>query len=306
MTPKPVTPNKPGTERRKRRVAPGASTGRPAAGQTARRDTREDREHVQALERGFAVIKAFSAEAPALTIAELASRTGLTRAAARRYLLTLQKLGCVLQTGVTFALTPRVLDLGFAYLSTMSLATVAEPWMENVVETLHESCSVSVLDGHDIVYVARVPAKRIMSINLVVGSRLPAHATSMGKVLLAHLPEHELDGWLQSASLRPLTKRTIADEATLRRVLRDVREQGWAMADGESEEGVRSVAAPLRDRAGLVKAAINVSAHASRVSVQDLKRRHLPVLLEAARSISSSFGASIRRHTSRPGALGLD
>src|SRR5690349_951245 len=150
------------------------------------------REFVQGLERGFAVIRAFH-DQRSLTIAEVASRTALTRAVARRYLLTLQRLGYVGQYGNNFSLTPRILDLGFTFLSSLNVANIAPPFMEALVETLHESCSVGVLEGADVVYVARVAARRIMSINLVVGSRLPAHATSMGKVLLASLSPAGLD-----------------------------------------------------------------------------------------------------------------
>lgn len=258
-----------------------ASSGRPG------------REFVQGLERGFAVIKAFSADTHALTITQVAARTGLTRAVARRYLLTLDELGCVVQDGSHFKLTPRVLDLGFTYLSTLDVANFAQPFMERLVEKLHESCSVSVLDGHDCVYVARVPAKRIMSINLVVGSRLPAHATSMGKVLLAALSPDALDRYFATATLSRLTKRTICNETTLRRVLKDVRDRGWAFADQESEDGVRTVAAPIVDRSGEIVAAINVSGHAARVSMNELRRHYLPLVIDASRQISRALGGPI-------------
>jgi IclR family transcriptional regulator, pca regulon regulatory protein len=254
---------------------------------------RPSREFVKGVQRGFAVIKAFSADLHALTIAEVAARTGLTRAVARRYLLTLQELGCVVQNGSHFKLTPRLLDLGFTYLSTLDVAHFAQPAMENVVEKLHESCSVSVLDGSDCVYVARVPAKRIMSINLVVGSRLPAHATSMGKVLLASLSAEAFDAYFANARLNRLTKRTICDETTLRRVVKEVRERGWAFADQESEDGVRTVAAPIVDRSQQTVAAINVSGHAGRVSMKELRSHYLPVVLDAARQISRALGAPL-------------
>jgi IclR family pca regulon transcriptional regulator len=250
------------------------------------------REFVQGLERGLAVIRSFSPEAPSLSIAQVAQRTGLTRAAARRYLKTLEVLGYVVQDADRFSLTPRLLDLGFTYLSTLDVTSVVQPFMEQVTDRLHESCSVSVLDNHDVVYVARRAANRIMSINLAVGSRLPAHATSMGKVLLAHLPPGELEHYFESVEREPLTENTITEERALRAVLEEVRENGWAIANEESELGVRSVAAPLVGRGGEVHAAINVSAHAARVSLQQLKREYLPVLLEAARGISETLGAS--------------
>jgi IclR family pca regulon transcriptional regulator len=249
------------------------------------------REFVQGLERGFSVIKAFSAETPSLTIVDVSEKSGLTRAVARRYLLTLKELGYVTQRAQRFLLTPRVLDLGFTYLATQGIAAVAQPHMEKVVDILHESCSVSVLDDRDIVYIARVPAKRIMSINLVVGSRLPAHCTSMGKVLLAALSPEALAAVLAGPPLECRTPRTLCDHAALRKALVVTREQGWAFADGESEQGVRTVAAPLRDRAGHVQAAINVSGHASRVSMKELRKTYLPVLLEAAHNISRAMGA---------------
>lgn len=256
------------------------------------------KEFVHALERGFAVIRAFSSDSPAPTISEVAERAGLPRAVARRYLFTLRDLGWVVEHERRFTLTPKVLDLGFTYLSTMSVADLAQPYMEAVVAELHESCSLSVLDGRDIVYVGRVPTKRIMSVNLVVGSRLPAHATSMGKVLLAHADEATLDAFFAGPPLQPLTRRTICGEAALRQTLVEVRRLGWAGADQESEEGIRSVGAPVWDRRQRVVAAINVSAHATRVSQQELWERYLPVLLNAAQSISRALGARMPRISS--------
>jgi len=249
------------------------------------------REFVQGLERGLAVILSFSPQAPSLTIALVAERTGLTRAAARRYLKTLTALGYVVQDGDRFSLTPRLLDLGFTYLSTLDVTSVVHPFMETVTATLHESCSVSVLDNHDIVYIARRAANRIMSVNLAVGSRLPAHATSMGKVLLAYQPPGELERYFESVVRESLTDHTVVDERALRAALDRVRDKGWAVANQESELGVRSVAAPIFGRDGEVHAAINVSAHATRVSLEQLQRDYLPVLLEAARGISKALGA---------------
>jgi len=248
------------------------------------------REFVQGLQRGFSVIKAFSAGAPVLTIADVAGRAHLTRAVARRYLLTLKELGYVTQKGKGFSLTPRVLDLGFTYLSTMSVATVARPYMEEVVESLRESCSISVLDGRDVVYIARVTAKRIMSTNLAVGSRLPAHCTSMGKLFLAAMSQESLGAYFAAGPLRAMTARSICDEARLRKVLVEVRERGWAYNDGESEEGLRSLAVPLFDHDLQVQAAMNVAGHSSRISMKDLRGRHLDVLLKASASISRALG----------------
>ena len=280
-----------------RAAAPPAVPAAPIAGRRAAVGDGDDprqREFVQGLQRGFAVVKAFSADGGRrLTVADVAGRTGLTRAVARRYLLTLQELGYVVHDGSHFTLTPRILDLGFTYLATVDVANIAQPFMERIVHTLRESCSIAVLDGHDAVYVARVAAKRIMSINLVVGSRLPAHATSMGKVLLANLSDAELDEYFRTAPLQRLTERTIGDEQTLRAALKLVRERGWAFADQESEDGVRTVAVPLFDRNMRVEAAMNVSGHASRVPMKELRSRYLPVLMETANEISRALGANV-------------
>jgi IclR family transcriptional regulator, pca regulon regulatory protein len=253
------------------------------------------REFVQGLERGFAVIKAFSADAPTLTIADVSTRTGLTRAVARRYLFTLKALGYVTQKAHGFSLTPRVLDLGFTYLASQGIAAPAQPYMEVVVEKLQEACSMATLDGRDIVYVARVPSKRLMTINFVVGSRLPAHCTSLGKVLLAALSSDALSAFFQVGPLEARTERTVHDPDALLKELKSVKAQGWAIADGESERGVRTAAVPIVGRDGHVQAALNVSGHASRVSRKELRSVYVPVLLEAADAISRMLGAPPER-----------
>src|SRR4051812_36275522 len=198
---------------------------------------------VQSLERGLAVIRAFGPDDPELTLSDVARRTGLTRAAARRFLLTLTDLGYVRSDGKRFALTPRILELGFAFLSSLTLPEVAEPHLERLAAELRESSSVSVLDGDEIVYVGRVPTSRIMRVSINVGTRFPAYATSMGRVLLAALPPAELDAYLTRAELRALTPRAIDNADDLRAELRRIREQGWALVDQELEEGLRSIAA---------------------------------------------------------------
>ncbi|MGH6916071.1 MAG: IclR family transcriptional regulator domain-containing protein, partial [Geminicoccaceae bacterium] len=175
-----------------------------------------EREFVASLARGLAVVRAFSQDAREMTLSEVAQRTGLTRAAARRFLLTLESLGYVASDGRRFRLTPKVLDLGFSYLSSMELWDVAMPYMEEVSASIHESCSASVLAGCDIVYVARVPTKRIMSVALAIGARLPAITTSMGRVLLAGMGDDELDAFLARANLRALTPATLTRPAQLR------------------------------------------------------------------------------------------
>ena len=224
-----------------------------------------------------------------MALSEVARATGLTRAAARRFLLTLVKLGYVHFDGGRFSLRPRVLELGFAYLSSLTLPEVAQPHLARLVERVHESSSVSVLDDTDIVYVVRVPTRRIMSITLAVGTRLPAYATSMGRVLLAGLPDDELEERLARIDIKPLTKRTVENTAALRQVVATVRRQGYALTDQELEDGLRSVAVPIHDASGVAIAALNVSVHASRATIQALRNEFLPPAQEAAAAIEAEL-----------------
>jgi IclR family transcriptional regulator, pca regulon regulatory protein len=255
---------------------------------------------VQSLERGLAVIRAFDAEHRELGLSDVARATGLTRAAARRFLLTLVKLGYVNAARGRFSLRPRVLELGYAYLSSLTLPEVAQPHMEALVAEVNESSSISVLDELDVVYVVCVPTRRIMSITLAVGTRLPAYATSMGRVLLAGLSDDELDRRLADGELRPLTARTVTEVSALRGILAGVRRQGYAAVDQELEEGLRSLAVPIRERDGAVVAALNVSVHASRATMTTLKREFLPAARAAAEAIESdlrSAGAHTAKNT---------
>jgi len=256
----------------------------------------QNSDFVQSLERGLAVIRAFDAEHRELALSEVARLTGLTRAAARRFLLTLVKLGYVNLSQGRFSLRPRVLELGYAYLSSLTLPEVALPHMEQLVAKVNESCSISVLDDIDVVYVARVPTRRIMSITLAVGTRLPAFVTSMGRVLLAGLPDEELEERLARIEVTPLTSRTVADKDELRTILAGVRRQGYAATDQELEEGLRSLAVPLRSSSGAVTAALNVSVHASRASMAALRREFLPLARRTAAAIEEDLrGTSDRR-----------
>lgn len=261
---------------------PGGEAG--AEGAQAR-----DSDFVQSLDRGLAVIRAFGPDRERLSLSEVARATGLTRAAARRFLLTLVKLGYVRNDGREFSLRPRVLELGYAYLSGLALPEVAMPHLEELSATLHESSSVSVLDGQAIVYIARVPTKRIMTIAISVGTRFPAFATSMGRVLMAGMSDEELDAFVADANLEAYTRYTVTDPGELKRIVREVGEQGYAIIDQELEEGLRALAAPIRDAAGAVVAAVNVSAHASRVTPDDMRAELLPGLLEAARQIEADL-----------------
>lgn len=246
-------------------------------------------EFVQSLERGLAVIRAFSHDRPRLTLSDVARETGMTRAAARRFLITLEHLGYVSSDGRLFSLRPSVLQLGYAYLSSFSLAEIAQEHLERLAEELHESCSASVLDGEDIVYVARASTNRIMTIGLSVGAQLPAYCTSMGRVLLAALSEDALEAYLATANLENRTGMTITDPASLRAEIARVREQGWCLLDQELEDGVRSVAVPLRDATGRVVAAINTSGHATRVTLEMLHDDFLPRLQDCALRIDQDL-----------------
>jgi IclR family pca regulon transcriptional regulator len=250
-----------------------------------------DSDFVQSLDRGLAVIRAFGPDRERLSLSEVARATGLTRAAARRFLLTLVKLGYVRSDGREFSLRPRVLELGYAYLSGLAMPEIAAPHLEELVAKLRESSSISVLDGHHIVYVARVPTKRIMTVAISVGTRFPAFATSMGRVLLAAMSTEELDKYLSEAKLEPLTANTVTNPAKLKDAVREVAMQGYAIVDQELEEGLRAIAAPIRGSGGAVTAAINVSAHASRVSMDAMRTDLLPALLDTARQIESDLKA---------------
>ncbi len=248
-----------------------------------------DSDFVQSLDRGLAVIRAFGPERERLSLSEVARATGLTRAAARRFLLTLVKLGYVRNDGREFSLRPRVLELGYAYLSGLALPEVAMPHLEELSARLHESSSISVLDGHHIVYVARVPTKRIMTVAISVGTRFPAYATSMGRVLLAAMTDADLERYLSEATFERLTARTVTDPDRLRQIVREVARQGYSIVDEELEEGLRALAAPIRDSSGTVTAAINVSAHASRLTPDGMREQLLPALLETARQIEADL-----------------
>lgn len=241
---------------------------------------------IQSLERGLSVINSFSRQTPRQTLSEVAERTALTRATARRVLLTLSELGYVTQSGRLFSLTPKVLDLGYSFLSSFQIVDLAQPSMERLVDDVRESSSMSVLDGSEIVYVARVPTTRIMTIALALGSRLPAYPTSMGRVLLAGLDRDEFEDYLSRTTLQSLTEHTITDPVEFREVISRCREQGHALVDQELEEGVRSIAAPIHNGRGRVIAAVNLSCHASRVDIDRMLEEFRPRLLHAASEIS--------------------
>ena len=245
-------------------------------------------EHVQSLERGLSVIRCFDTDHARLTLTDVANRTGLTRATARRLLLTLESLGYVSSNGRHFSLTPRVLDIGYAYLSSLNVQQIAQPFLEALSEQVNESVSVTVLDGADIIYVARVPTKRIMTISLGLGSRLPAHCTSMGRVLLAELPPEQLRA-IVPERLEPHTEHTIRTRDALEAELATVRRQGWALVDEELEIGLRSRAAPLRDAGRRAVAAMNLETHAGRTATDEIHASILPAVLRTAGDVSEAL-----------------
>ena len=245
-----------------------------------------DPNFMMSLARGLLVIQAFSERRLQLSISQLSRRTALSRASVRRCLHTLSKLGFAgTDDGRSFYLRPRVLALGHSYLSSMPLATAAQPILEHLSQILHESCSIALLDGTEIVYVARANVTRIMAIDLGVGTRLPAFCTSMGRVLLANLPANELESVLPKIEFKRFTDRTVTSVEKLRQVLAAVKREGHAIIDQELELGLRSMAVPVRNPAGRVVAAINVGAHGQRVSIQDMRTRFLPYLHAAAQEL---------------------
>jgi IclR family pca regulon transcriptional regulator len=271
-----------------------AQDAQPATGRAARGS-----DFVQSLERGLSVIRAFDETRPELTLSDVARATGLTRAAARRFLLTLIDLGYVRTDGRLFALRPRILELGYAYLSSLSLPEVAQPHMEELVAKVHESCSVSVLDGTDVVYIARVPTRRIMTVAISVGTRFPAFATSMGRVLLAAQPNDRIEAYLASGVIQQYTDFTVTDADKLRAVLAKARTQGYCLVDQELEKGQRSIAVPIHDAEGTVIAAMNVSLHVSGGTAEEIRRDVLPQLRATAAEIEQDLRGQNRPVVSR-------
>ena len=250
--------------------------------------------HVQSLARGLSVIRAFGAERPRQTLAQVAEATGLARATTRRFLHTLVDLGYAGTDGPEFWLTPRILELGYSYLSSLSLPAIAQPRLEQLSTRVGESSSMSVLDGSDIVYVSRVPVRRIMTVSITLGTRFPAYATSMGRVLLADLPNAELDAYFAATDVERLAPRSLGTEKELRKELKQVRSQGWALVDQELEPGLRSLAAPIRGTDGRTVAAINVSTQTAAHDIDDLLRDFLPAVLDTATAIAEDLAAQRR------------
>jgi IclR family transcriptional regulator, pca regulon regulatory protein len=262
---------------------PSPSFGPPPS--LAELEAAHDPNIMTSLARGLVVIQAFSREQPALTISEISQKTGIPRAAVRRCLYTLHRLGFADTDGRAYTLLPRILSLGYAYLNALPFAQAAQSVLRRISDTIHESSSIAILDGDDIVYIARAQVSRIMTIDLSVGSRLPAAFTSMGRVLMAWRAE-ELEARLARIVFKPYTANTLRDAAGLRREIAAVRQAGYSLLDQELELGLRSIAVPIFAAPGRVVASLNVGAHASRITPQEMVGRILPILQEAAGQLS--------------------
>ncbi|MET7993664.1 IclR family transcriptional regulator C-terminal domain-containing protein [Amycolatopsis sp. NPDC005232] len=255
---------------------------------------------VQSFERGLAVIRAFDGHGPELTLTEVAELAGVTRAAARRFLLTLAEVGYVHTDGKRFWLRPRILELGNAFLSSQGLAEVARPHLDKLVAEVDDSAALCVLEDDEIVYVGlvRTPARRIMALNVTIGSRIPAHPSSMGRVLLAFQPEEWRAEYLKRVELQPFTPRTVKDPAKLGAILDRVRADDYALVDQELDLGLRSIAVPLRHEDGQVYASLNVSMHSTRRSKEEMRGQLLEPLRRSAGEIEADLRAIARRRQS--------
>jgi IclR family pca regulon transcriptional regulator len=250
----------------------------------------EDRDYVNSLARGLNVIRAFNRSRPQMTLSEVSKRTGINRAAARRFLITLVREGYAETDGKYFRLRPKILELGFSALSSMTLSEIAEPVMEDLSDQLDEMSLAAVLDGEWVVYVARATARRVVSVDLDVGSRLPAYCMSTGRVLLAAMPDAELDRWLEALNPVRYTEQTVTSKRKLRESILETRERGWSIVDQEYEIGFRSVSVPVVDGSGRTVAALNVCCPSPRVSLEVMRDRFIPHMEDAAREITEALG----------------
>ena len=248
------------------------------------------KDYVQSLDRGLQILQVFAQQNTSLSVSEMANLTKLSRPTVRRLLLTLEYLGYVISEQNTFSLAPKILTLSNAYLlSQKNSWKLAIPYMQQFADETGESCSIAVLDYEKIIYVARVSKKRIMSINIEVGTNMPAVATSMGHVLLSYKPESELREFLNQVKLEKYTEYTILDKEELFENLKNTQKRGWAGVDQQFEIGLRSIAVPIFDKRGHVVAALNCSAHAGRVSKDELSREILPLLQRTSEKITETI-----------------
>ncbi|MDE1995204.1 MAG: helix-turn-helix domain-containing protein [Rhizobiaceae bacterium] len=249
------------------------------------------RDYVNALARGLEVIKVFTRYTPKMTLSEVSQATGMTRATVRRFLLTLAHEGYVEISGKHFSLRPKILELGFSALSSMDLWDVVQPVINDLSEKLGESCFSAVLDGDSVIYVARATPNRRVNVGISIGSRVPAHCVSTGRVLLAALPEEQLHQYIDGMVLTKFTPNTVTSKVQLRSMLAEVRRQGWSIVDQELEVGLRSLSVPIRDGSNQIVAALNVCCPSTRISLEDMRTRILAITLEASHSISRALHA---------------
>lgn len=275
---------------RKTRTAPteAAEAGqeKPALTIAEEIDALTDPSFMTSLARGLAVIRAFADQRRSLTIAQISHRTGIPRAAVRRCLYTLKQLGYVDSESNNFTLKPKILTLGYSYLSSTPLTISAQPCLNGISRTLNESCSLAVLDDNEVLYVSRSATSRIMSVALNTGSRLPAYCTSLGRVMLAHMSDEALNAYLGRVKLKAFTPRTVVSVKRLKEILAEVRRNGYVIVEEELEVGLRSIAVPVRGASGNVLAALNIGAQATRVTKKQMEEEFLPVLLKGAQELS--------------------
>ncbi len=245
---------------------------------------------VLSLARGLRVIEAFEAHPTGLSVSDAAQRTNLSRAAVRRLLMTLEMLGYAESDGHIYQLKPRILRLGYSYLSSSSLAEIAHPILQRVAEAVREAVALGVLEGEEVVYIAHYGVRRVMSVGVSVGTRLPAYCTSGGRVLLAALPETEFQAYLENLILRPMTSKTITEKAAFAAMIEKVRLEGYALVDEELEPGLRSMAVPVRSRQNAVVASMNTGVHAAQLSYVEMTDRILPALREGAELLGKQIG----------------
>lgn len=252
----------------------------------------QNRDHVQALGRGLEVLKLFGRERRPLSVTEVAALAGITRTAARRFVLTLEYMGYLSYDGTAYSVRPSILEIGDAYVLSSGLPDIVRPYLERLAEQTQETVSLTVLHRDKIFYVDRVQADRVLTVEIVVGTSLPAYAVATGRVLLADRSDADLDAYLATVDTQSFTAATTIDTAELRARIVDARREGWSLADQELTEGVRSIAVPVRDAHGHTIAALNVSAQASRVSLDHMRGSILTALQDAAAQIHEALSAT--------------
>ncbi len=252
-------------------------------------DDAADRDYVNSLARGLEVICAFTRATPQMSLSDVARATNMTRATARRLLLTLVREGYASQDGKVFSLRPKILRLGYSALSSMNIWDVAQPLMAQLADKLRESCFAAVLDGHDVVYVARANSDRLVNIGITIGSRAPAHAVSTGRVLLAAQAEQDLHRYLETVNLVKFTTNTIVSKVKLRELVEEARASGWAIVDQELEIGLRSISVPIRNAEGNTVAALNVCCPSSRLTPEQMRTNVLAELMSTSQAITAGL-----------------